>query len=74
MLKWVGKIRPCRKSFTRSSKNYGELGKVLIDLLENYTEVYYFTTEATEAVVETARSLLNTNQQERITIFAVLTD
>jgi hypothetical protein len=58
----------------RSSKNYGELGKVLIDLLENYTEVYYFTTEATEAVVETARSLLNTNQQERITIFAVLTD
>lgn len=58
----------------RSIKDDYKLEQILLDLLENYDEVYYFTTEATEPVIERARSLLNTDQQERITIFAVLTN
>jgi hypothetical protein len=58
----------------RSIENYSVLEETLLDLLEHYTEVYYFATKAVEPKMQESRSWLNQDQQERITIYAVLED
>lgn len=58
----------------RSIENYSILEETYLDLLENYAEVYYFTSKTVEPVLLEARSRLNPDQQEQITIYAVLED
>ena len=58
----------------RSIENNSVLEETLLDLLENYTEVYYFTTKTVEPKMQESQSRLNPDQQERITIYAVLED
>ena len=58
----------------RSIENYSILEETFLDLLENYSEVYYFATKSVEPVLIEAQSRLNLDQQERITIYAVLED
>jgi hypothetical protein len=46
--------------------------ETMLDLLDNYAAAYYFTTETVEPVLTRARSRLNPDQQEQITIYHVL--